>query len=123
MKNFHPKSPIPSYFAALRFVGECFGVGEAEMETTLKRVRQMGKRTKKRNRHFPRKLTREMLGRAEGDVGKWRASLVTVAEEALYDRIRRQNGAPLFGGSGDLAEKLAFTMLRLYREIVPRLNI
>lgn len=113
---------MPGYFAALRFVGECFGVGEAEMTTTLKRVRGMGKRSKKRNKHFPRKLTREMLGRAELGVGRWNTGLATVGEEALCDRILRQDGAPLFGASGDLAEKLAFGLLRLYEKIAPRLN-
>lgn len=65
MSAYSAKSVVPSYFAALRFAGECFGVGEAEMKATLKRVRSMGKRTKKRNKHFPR-----MLVRAERGVGK-----------------------------------------------------
>jgi hypothetical protein len=122
MKTFPPNSVLPSYFSALRFVGEGFGVGEAEMKATLKRMRKMGKRSKKRNQHFPRRLTREMLSRAERGVGKWSSGLITVAEEALYDRIRRKNGQALFGVSGSLADRLTFALLRLYQKIVPRLN-
>jgi len=111
---------LPSNFAALRFVCRCFGVEMPEMERMLQIIR---KREPTPDKSFPGRLNRVMLNDAEAETGPWCQALVTVAREALYDRIvRQQNGQPLFGFTGHLAERLAFAMLRLYEKIVPNLN-
>lgn len=111
--------PLPSHFSALRFACRCFGVDMPEMQETL---RIMRKHVKTPDEHFPKQLNRVMLGAAELGAGRWRKALVTVGHEALYNRIHRQNGKPLFGVAGETADRLAFAMLRLYDRILPALK-
>ena len=112
-------SNLPSNFAALRFVCGCFGIGEKELAETLERMRRI---TKNPNEHFPRKLSREMLARAESGKSRWQESLSTIHREALYERIRRENGRPLFSFTGKITEETAFTLLTLYERVLPKLD-
>jgi hypothetical protein len=114
-----PASNLPSNFAALRFVCGCFGIGEKELAETLERMRGI---TKNPNAHFPKQLSREMLARAEKGKGRWQDSLSTIHREALYDRIRRDNGRPLFSFTGKIAEETAFTLLTLYERLIAKLD-
>jgi hypothetical protein len=113
------KTVLPSRFAALRFACQCFGVNMPELQRMLVIMRR---REKDPDGYFPRKLNRVMLNDAEDGKGEWCEALEKVAYEALYDRVRRQRGKPLFGSAGDLAERLAFALLRLYEKILPGLN-
>ena len=112
-------SGLPSHFTALRFACGCFGVNMPELQKMLNLMRR---REKKPNHSFPRRLNRVMLNEAEDGKGDWCGALTNVAYEALYDRIRRQNGKPLFGSAGNVTERLAFTLLRLYEKILPELK-
>lgn len=120
-KNQQSPSPsgLPSHFAALRFVCGCFGVEMPEMDRMLQIMR---KRETNPDKFFPKKLNRVMLNDAERGTGLWCEALATVAHEALYDRILRQSGQPLFGFTGHLTERLSFAVLRLYEKISPKLN-
>jgi hypothetical protein len=81
----------------------------------------MRKRETNPDKFFPKKLNRVMLNDAERRTGLWCEALTTVAHEALYDRILRQSGQPLFGFTGHLTERLSFAVLRLYEKISPKL--
>jgi hypothetical protein len=113
------KSVLPSYFTALRFVCDCFGVEMPEMEAMLRNIRE---RQQDPDKHFPRRLNRDMLGEVELGRGPWCHALAVVGHEALYERIRRQEGRPLFGLTGGLTDRLTFALLRLYEKVVPGLN-
>jgi len=63
-----------------------------------------------------------MLNEAEEGKGDWCDALEKVAHEALYDRIRRQGGKPLFSSAGGVTERLAFSLLRLYERILLELD-
>jgi RNA polymerase sigma factor (sigma-70 family) len=104
-------SSLPNDNAALRFVCRCFDVGEKELGGSLETMR---KGTRNPNNHFPKELSRTLIGRAENEDGPWRDALRTLRSEALYDRIRRQNGKPLFSFTGALTEKLIFSLEGLY---------
>lgn len=82
----------------------------------------MRRREKEPDAYFPRRLNRVMLKEAEDGKGAWCDALEKVAYEALYDRIRRQRGQPLFGCAGDLTDRVTFALLRLYERILPGLN-
>ena len=82
----------------------------------------MRRREKEADEHFPRKLNRVMLNQAEDGKGDWCGALQTVAYEALYDRIRRQKGKAVFGCAGEVTERVAFALLRLYEKILPGMN-
>jgi hypothetical protein len=90
-----------------------------EMDRMLQVMR---KRETNPDKFFPKKLNRVMLNDAERETGLWCEALTTVAHEALYDRILRQSGQPLFGFTGHLTERLSFASLRLYEKISPKLN-
>jgi len=118
-KQVAGESSLPNQFAALRFVCGCFGIEMPQMGAMLKTVRE---REKGPDKYFPRALNRVMLNEAERGLGRWCQALEILGHEALYDRIRRQKGEPLFGFTGDLTEQLGFGLLRLYQKIVPRLK-
>ena len=86
-------------------------------------LQTMRKREAKPEKFFPKKLNRVMLNDAEHGNGPWCETLITVAHEALYDRIMRQeSGQPLFGFTSHLTERLLFAVLRLYEKMLPKLN-
>lgn len=119
MKASSNNSNLPSNFTALRFVCRCFGIGEKELAETLERMRRI---TKNPNEHFPKKLSRELLARAENGKGRWQEALSTIHREALYDRMRRENGEPLFSFTGKFSQETTFTLLTLYERLLPKLN-
>jgi len=119
MKALSDNSNLPSNFTALRFVCGCFGIGEKELAETLERIRRI---TKNPNEHFPKKLSRELLARAENGKGRWQEALSTIHREALYDRMRRENGDPLFSFTGKFSQETTFTLLTLYERLLPKLN-
>jgi hypothetical protein len=61
--------------------------------------------------------------RAENGKRRWQDALCILHREALYDRIRRDEGKPLFSFTGKVAEELAFSILRLYELLLPKLDI
>jgi hypothetical protein len=119
MKMSPYSSNLPNYFTALRFICQCFGIQEKDLGHTLERLRE---NTPKPNKYFPQELSRMMLARAENGTGRWCDALVVVGHESLYDRIRRQHGKPLFSSTGSLAERLVFSMLKLYEKALPKLR-
>src|SRR5439155_8944435 len=119
VKPIPATTSLPSQFAALRFVCRCFGVNMPELQRMLNVMRR---REKESDESFPRKLNRVMLNEAEEGKGDWCDALKKVAHEALYDRIRRQTGKPLFGSAGGVTERLAFSLLRLYEGILLELD-
>ena len=110
---------LPGSFAALRFACGCFGIGEKELAETLERMRRI---TKNPDTHFPKRLLRETLARAVNGKGRWLEALSTIHHEALYDRLRRERGEPLFSFTGTFSQETAFTLLRLYDALLPKLN-
>jgi hypothetical protein len=119
MKALSDNSNLPSNFTALRFVCGCFGIGEKELAETLERMRRI---TKNPNEHFPKNLSRELLARAENGKGRWQEALSMIHREALYDRMRRENGEPLFSFTGKFSQETTFTLLTLYERLLPKLN-
>jgi len=114
------KPALPTNFAARRFACRCFGVNLPEMQRMLEIMRS---REDEPDKHFPKTLNRVMLNEAEAGKGKWCGILITVADEALYNRIRRINSQPLIGCAGHVTERLVFGLLSLYEAISPRLNL
>ena len=62
-----------------------------------------------------------MLNRAEAGAGRWIRALDILAEETLYDRVRREYGGPLFACSSFLTDRLVVALLGLYGKIAPQL--
>lgn len=120
MKPSLKSATIPGDFSALRFVCGCFGIGEKELTATLERMRS---NTKNPDSRFPRTISRVMLMRAEKGKGKWLEPLLTIHREALYDRIRRDEGRPLFSFAGKVGEEIITSVLNLYRRLRPRLDL
>jgi hypothetical protein len=110
------KSPLPSRFAAWRCVCEWFGVEMPELEEMLQLVRA---REERADDYLPKHLDRVMLGEAEDGKGPWCEGLISIASRALHARINFRNERVLSGFAGDVAGHLAFTMLRLYEDILP----
>lgn len=121
MKRSRRKSNLPRSEAALRFVCGCFDIGDKELRITLERMRQ---NTPNPDNHFPdpAKLSRTLIARAEPPDGPWHDALQMLRRETLYDRIRRQDGKPLFSFTGAMTENLTFLLLRLYEDILPLLK-
>jgi hypothetical protein len=63
-----------------------------------------------------------MLNRAEAGAGRWIRALDILAEETIYDRVRRENGGPLFAFSSSLTDRLVVALLGLYGRIAPQLR-
>lgn len=82
----------------------------------------MRKASKNPNDDFPRKLWRVMLTRAETGTERWHNALVTLHREALYDRICRLEGKPLFSFTGKVTDEIAVSLLTLYERLVPKLD-
>lgn len=78
---------LPNVYSALRFICCCFEIGEAELGIALENARRS---TPDANKHFPNKISRTLISRAESGNGPWLAALGTLRREALYDRIRRK---------------------------------
>jgi hypothetical protein len=120
MKPSLDMSALPSSNVALRFVCHCFDIGEKELSYTLERVRKF---TPTADGDFPKKISRTLIARAETQNGPWLDVLQTLRREALYDRIRRDNGKPLFSFTGAVTEKLVFSFPRLYEKLLPDLTL
>ena len=120
---------LPTHFAAVRLMCDCFGVKMPELKQMLQAVRDREAKADKElrlrlikegaihKRPFPRKLNRVMLGKAEKISHLQEEGLCTVAYQALYERIRFDGKSPLFGAAAELAEQLAIYLPRLYSEI------
>ena len=119
MKSFSNNPNLPGNFAALRFVCGCFDIREKELVETLERMRRI---TKNPDAHFPKKLSREMLARAICGKGRWLEALSTIHREALYNRMRRENGKPLFSFTGKFSQEMTFTLLTLYGRLLSKIN-
>jgi hypothetical protein len=77
---------------------------------------------KEPERAFPHKLSREIFARAINGEGRWLEALSVIHYEALYERLRRDNGKPLFSFTGKFAQETVFTLLRLYERLLPKLD-
>lgn len=63
-----------------------------------------------------------MLMRAGKGEGPWIKGLSTLHREALCDRIRKDEGKPLFSFTGKVADEIIISLLTLYERLLPRLD-
>lgn len=116
MKRLPNRPLLPNAYAALRFICRCCDIGEKELGYTLGNIRKI---TPEADKHFPKKISRTLLARAENGNGPWLDALRTLRLEALYDRIRRNNGSSLFSFTGAVTDRLVFSLMRLYEKLLP----
>jgi hypothetical protein len=114
------QAALPGLGEAQGFVCRCFGISEKNLDATLQRIRS---HTPDADRHFPRKWSRVLPVRADAKKSRRREVILTIQREALYDRIRREHGKPLISSTGDVTEKIVFSLLRLYEKLFPKLQL
>lgn len=120
LKSAPDKRCLPTNIQAHSLVCHCFGIGEKELEQTLKRMRKI---TPNPDNHFPRKWSRTMPKRAEAKNAHWHAAVLILQREAMYERIRREEGKPLFSFTGKVTEEIVFSLLKLYERLLPKLEV
>jgi hypothetical protein len=133
LKSVQKEQRVPTIIQAHSFVCHCFGIGEKELSKNLERIRtnrakslrqeRARKKIKKPEKSLPRKWWRNTPERAEAKNALWSDAVLTIQRETLSDHICRQEGKPLFSFTGKVTEEIAFSLLKIYEGLLPKLDI
>jgi hypothetical protein len=114
----------PNEVEAILFVCNCFGIGVKELNQMLELKRRLTQKQRPNPyQKFPKEFSRTMLMRAKANEGKWSDQIQIIAHETLYDRIRRENGKPLWSFTGALTHELISSSLNLYTRLFLRVSV